>query len=160
VKSPQAVQQLSVSPVAGQSFPMLEYLDRIQEKRTGITANSQGLDPNILQNTTAAAVAAMQNAAAGRVELVARTFAETGVRDLFLNILHLLGKYQDKARIVRLQGKYVSVDPREWKSQYDVYINVGLGTGTREQQLTMLSMILQKQEALLGTPIGQASGWH
>jgi hypothetical protein len=116
VKSPQAVQQLTVAPVAGQSFPMLEYLDRIQERRTGITATSQGLDPNILQNTTAAAVAAMQNAAAGRMELIARTFAETGVRDLFLNILHLVGKYQDKARIVRLQGKYVSVDPREWKS--------------------------------------------
>jgi hypothetical protein len=125
VKSPQAVQQLTVAPVAGQSFPMLEYLDRIQEKRTGITATSQGLDPNILQNTTAAAVAAMQNAAAGRMELIARTFAETGVRDLFLNILHLVCKYQDKARIVRLAGKYVSVDPREWKSQYDVYINVG-----------------------------------
>jgi hypothetical protein len=40
--------------------------------------------------------------------------------------------------------------------QYDVYINVGLGTGTREQQLTMLSMILQKQEQLLGTPLGQS----
>ena len=157
VKSPQAVNPITVPPVAGQSFPMLEYLDRIQEKRTGITANSQGLDANILQNTTAAAVAAMQNAAAGRIELIARTFAETGVRDLFLNILHLVCKYQDKARIVRLSGKYVSVDPREWKSQYDVYINVGLGTGTREQQLTMLSMILQKQEQLLGTPgIGQA----
>jgi hypothetical protein len=157
VKSPQAVNPITVPPVAGQSFPMLEYLDRIQEKRTGITANSQGLDPNILQNTTAAAVAAMQNAAAGRIELIARTFAETGVRDLFLNMLHLVCKYQDKARIVRLEGKYVSVDPREWKSQYDIYINVGLGTGTREQQLTMLSMILQKQEQLLGTPgIGQA----
>jgi hypothetical protein len=157
VKSPQAVNPITVPPVAGQSFPMLEYLDRIQEKRTGITANSQGLDPNILQNTTAAAVAAMQNAAAGRIELIARTFAETGVRDLFLNMLHLVCKYQDKARIVRLEGKYVSIDPREWKSQYDIYINVGLGTGTREQQLTMLSMILQKQEQLLGTPgIGQA----
>ena len=157
VKSPTAVNPITVPPVAGQSFPMLEYLDRIQEKRTGITASSQGLDPNILQNTTAAAVAAMQNAAAGRIELIARTFAETGVRDLFMNILHLICKYQDKARIVRLSGKYVSVDPREWKSQYDVYINVGLGTGTREQQLAMLSMILQKQEQLLGTPgIGQA----
>jgi hypothetical protein len=155
VKSPGAVNPMSVPPVAGQSFPMLEYLDRTQEKRTGITAASQGLDPNILQNTTAAAVAAMQNAAAGRIELIARTFAETGVRDLFMNMLHLVCKYQDKARIVRLSGKYVSVDPREWKSQYDVYINVGLGTGTREQQLTMLSMILQKQEQLLGTPIGQ-----
>ena len=157
VKSPTAVNPITVPPVAGQSFPMLEYLDRTQEKRTGITAASQGLDPNILQNTTAAAVAAMQNAAAGRIELIARTFAETGVRDLFMNILHLICKYQDKARIVRLSGKYVSVDPREWKSQYDVYINVGLGTGTREQQLAMLSMILQKQEQLLGTPgIGQA----
>ena len=136
---------------------MLEYLDRIQEKRTGITSASQGLDPNILQNTTAAAVSAMQNAAAGRIELIARTFAETGVRDLFLNMLHLVCKYQDKARIVRLSGKYVSVDPRQWNTQYDIYINVGLGTGTREQQLAMLSMVLQKQEQLLGTPgIGQA----
>jgi hypothetical protein len=157
VKSPTAVNPITVPPVAGQSFPMLEYLDRIQEKRTGITSASQGLDPNILQNTTAAAVSAMQNAAAGRIELIARTFAETGVRDLFLNMLHLVCKYQDKARIVRLNGKYVSVDPRQWNTQYDIYINVGLGTGTREQQLAMLSMILQKQEALLGTPgIGQA----
>ena len=157
VKNPQAVQQLSVAPVASQSFPMLEYLDQVQQKRTGISQASQGLDANILQNTTAAAVAAMQNAAAGRIELIARVFAETGVRDLFLNILHLVLKYQDKARLVRLAGKYVQVDPREWKSQYDIRINVGLGTGTREQQLAMLAMVLQKQEQLLGSgAIGQA----
>jgi hypothetical protein len=157
VKNPQAVQQLTVAPVANQSFPMLEYLDQVQQKRTGINQNSQGLDANILQNTTAAAIAAMQNAAAGRIELIARTFAETGVRDLFLNILHLVTKYQNKARIVRLSGKYVEVDPRQWKTQYDVRINVGLGTGTREQQLAMLGMVLQKQEQLLGSgAIGQA----
>lgn len=157
VKNPQAVQQLSVAPVAGQSFPMLEYLDQVQQKRTGINQNSQGLDANILQNTTAAAIAAMQNAAAGRIELIARTFAETGVRDLFLNILHLVTKYQNKTRIVRLSGKYVEIDPRQWKTQYDVRVNVGLGTGTREQQLSMLAMVLQKQEQLLGSgALGQA----
>jgi hypothetical protein len=157
VKNPQAVQQLSVAPVAGQSFPMLEYLDQVQQKRTGINQNSQGLDANILQNTTAAAIAAMQNAAAGRIELIARTFAETGVRDLFLNILHLVTKYQNKPRIARLSGKYVEVDPRQWKTQYDVRVNVGLGTGTREQQLSMLAMVLQKQEQLLGSgALGQA----
>jgi hypothetical protein len=157
VKNPEAVQQLSVAPVAGQSFPVLEYLDSVQQKRTGINQNSQGLDANILQNTTAAAIAAMQNAAAGRIELIARTFAETGVRDLFLNILHLVTKYQNKPRIVRLSGKYVEIDPRQWKTQYDVRINVGLGTGTREQQLAMLAMVLQKQEQLLGSgALGQA----
>ena len=157
VKNPQAVSQLGVAPVANQSFPMLEYLDQVQQKRTGVNQNAQGLDANILQNTTAAAIAAMQNAAAGRIELIARTFAETGVRDLFLNILHLVTKYQNKPRIVRLSGKYVEVDPRQWKTQYDVRINVGLGTGTREQQLAMLAMVLQKQEQLLGSgQLGQA----
>jgi hypothetical protein len=136
---------------------MLQYLDQIQEKRTGVSMASQGLDPNILQNTTATAVAAMQNAAASKVELMARMFAEGGVRDMFKKILHLLCKYQDKPRVVRLRGKYVSIDPREWDSSYDVTVNVGLGTGNRQEQMAMLAMVLQKQEQLLGQGgIGQA----
>lgn len=155
VKNPNALQQLSVAPVAGQSFPMLQYLDGIQEKRTGISQASQGLDPNILQNTTATAIAAMQNAAGSKMELIARLFAEGGIRDLFKNVLHLLCKYQDKPRVIRLRGKYVSIDPREWDSSYDVTVNVGLGTGNRQEQMAMLAMVLQKQEQLLGTGIGQ-----
>jgi len=157
VKNPSAIGQLSIPPVAAQSFPMLQYLDGIQEKRTGVSMASQGLDPNILQNTTATAVAAMQNAAASKIELMARMFAEGGVRDMFKKILHLLCKYQDKPRVVRLRGKYVSIDPREWDSSYDVTVNVGLGTGNRQEQMAMLAMVLQKQEQLLGQGgIGQA----
>ena len=149
VKNPAAVQQLPVQAVAGQSFPMLEYMDNIQAKRTGVNDASQGLDPNILQNTTAAAIAAMQNAAGSKMELIARVFAETGVKDLFRNILHLLCKYQDKARVIRLRGKYVAVDPREWDTEYDITVNVGLGTGNRQEQMAMLGMILQKQEQII-----------
>jgi hypothetical protein len=149
VKNSDAVNALTVPLVAAQAFPMLEYMDRIQEKRTGITQSSQGLDPNILKNTTAAAVAMVQNAGAAKIELIARLFAETGVKDLFKCILHLVCKYQDKERVMRLRGKFVSIDPREWKSEYDLSINVGLGTGNQEQQMAMLRMILEKQEAIL-----------
>jgi hypothetical protein len=149
VKNIQAIQQLPVQAVAGQSFPMLEYMDNIQAKRTGVTEASQGLDPNILQNTTATAIAAMQNASAGKLELIARIFAETGIKDIFRNILHLLCKYQDKPRVIRLQGKFVPMDPREWDTEYDVTINVGLGTGTKQEQMAMLGMVLQKQEQML-----------
>jgi hypothetical protein len=149
VKNPQAVNALQVPLVASQAFPMLEYMDQIQQKRTGITNASQGLDPNILQNTTAAAVAMVQNAGAAKIELIARLFAETGVKDLFKCILHLVCKYQDKERVIRLRGKFVSIDPREWKSEYDLSINVGLGNGNQEQQMAMLRMILEKQEAIL-----------
>ena len=149
VKNPQAVTPLTVPLVAGQAFPMLDYMDQIQQKRTGVTQASQGLDPNILQNTTATAGAMVQNAGAARVELIARLFAETGVKDLFRNILHLVCKYQDKERIIRLRGKFVSIDPREWSNEYDLSINVGLGTGSKEQQMAMIAMVLDKQERII-----------
>jgi len=135
--------------MAGQAFPMLTYLDQVQQKRTGVTDASQGLDPSILQNVTAAAVASMQQASAGKIEMIARIFAETGVKSLFKGILHLLCKYQDKPRMIRLRGNYVSFDPREWSNQYDVDINVGLGAGNRQEQMAMLAMVLGKQEQML-----------
>jgi GrpB-like predicted nucleotidyltransferase (UPF0157 family) len=148
-KSPNAVQQLVVQNVANQAFPMLQYLDTVQSKRTGVSDASQGLDPSILQNVTAAAVASMQQAGAGKIELIARIFAETGVKSLFKGILHLLCKYQDKARVVRMRGEFVEFDPRTWANQYDVSINVGLGAGNRQEQMAMLSMVLAKQEQLI-----------
>ena len=151
IKNPNAIVPLTVPPTASQSFPMLQYLDQVQSKRTGVNDAQQGLDPNILQNTTATAVAAMQSAAAGKVEMIARIFAETGVKDLFEKILHLLCKYQDKARVIRLRGKYVSIDPREWVNGFDISINVGLGTGNKQEQMAMVAMVLQKQEQILGT---------
>jgi len=148
-KSQGAVQQLVVQNVAQAAFPMLQYLDTVQSKRTGVSDASQGLDPSILQNVTAAAVASMQQAGAGKIELMARIFAETGVKSLFQGILHLLCKYQDKARMVRMRGEFVEFDPRTWANQYDVSINVGLGAGNRQEQMAMLSMVLAKQEQLI-----------
>jgi hypothetical protein len=151
MKNPQALVPVNIAPTANQSFPMLEYLDSVQEKRTGVNAQSQGLDPNILQNTTATAVAMMQNAAASKVEMIARIFAETGVKDLFEKVLQLLCKYQDKERVIRLRGRYVSIDPREWANGFDISINVGLGTGNKQEQMAMIAAVLQKQEQILGT---------
>jgi hypothetical protein len=151
VKNVGAVAPMTVPPTAAQSFPLLQYLDVVQSKRTGVNDAQQGLDPNILQNTTATAVAAMQSAAAGKIELVARIFAETGVKDLYQKILQLLCKYQDKARVIRLRGNYVSIDPREWTNQFDMSINVGLGTGNKQEQMAMIAMVLGKQEEILKT---------
>ena len=151
LKNPTALVPLTVQSSAGQSFPMLEYLDNVQAKRTGVSDTQQGLDPNVLQNTTATAVATMSSAANGKLELVARIFAETGVKSLFQSIFRLICKYQKQARTLRIAGKYVPFNPREWSEQYGVSINVGLGNGSRTDQLATLQMILQKQEQILQT---------
>ena len=149
VKNPNALIPLQVPSVTGQAFPMFEYLDGVAAKRTGVTDASSGLDPDILSNVTATAVAAMMKSNSGKLELIARIFADTGVESLFRGILHLLGKYQDKPKLIRMRGKYVQYDPRTWANEYDISINVGLGSGDRDQKLAMLQMILAKQEQIL-----------
>ncbi len=144
-----AVQPLQVPEVSSSVFPALNYMDSIKEQRTGISRQSMGLDADALQSTTATAVAAMQAASQGKIEMIARVFAETGVRALFRGILHLVTKYQNKEKIIRLRNQFVPMNPREWESAYDVQINVGLGTAQRDQQIAFLSQIAQKQEQII-----------
>lgn len=146
-----AVQPLQVPEVSSSVFPALNYMDSVREQRTGISKQSMGLDADSLQSTTATAVAAMQAASQGKIEMIARVFAETGVRALFRGILHLVTKYQNKEKIIRLRNNFVTMDPRQWDNMYDVQINVGLGTGQREQQLATLFQIAAKQEGIMAT---------
>lgn len=146
---PDAVVPMATQWVGAQSFPMLEYVDGMRESRTGISKAFQGLDANALNNNTATAYAQMTNAAQSRVELIARIFAETGVKRLFQLVLGMVTKHQQKERIVRLRGKYVPMDPRGWTTEFDMSITVGLGTGNKDQQLQHLAMIAAKQEQVL-----------
>jgi hypothetical protein len=149
MKNANAIVPMTVQSNAGQSFPMLQYLDEIQAKRSGVSDASQGLNPDVLQNVTATAVSAMQSAAQGKLELIARIFADTGVSSLFKGILHLVCKYQQKERILRINNKYVPFDPREWNTEYNITVNVGLGTGSKQEQLATMQMILDKQEQII-----------
>ena len=143
VKSPGAVQRLDTPTLEPYSFQMLEYLDSIRESRAGVSKQSQGLDENALKShTTATAVAQVMSAAQQRVELIARNFAETGVKELMRVIYGLLQKNQDKQRVILLRNEWVPVRPDMWRDKMDCTISVGLGSGNRDQQLMHLSAIL------------------
>ena len=139
------IMPLSHPPLPASSFGMVEYMDSMKEKRTGITAYNQGLDSNSL-NKTATGVAQIMNASQQRIELVARTFAETGVKELFKLVHRLVRTTLTKPDIVRMRNKWVEVDPREWEDRNDLSISVGLGAGNKDQQLAHLMSILNMQK--------------
>ena len=58
----------------------------------------------------------------------------------------LIRKHSDKEMVVRLRNEWVPVDPRVWKTRYDMTISVGLGTGNREQQMQNLMMVMNVQK--------------
>ncbi len=106
-----AVRELTVPHSASASFPMMEYVDRVRQYRTGVAPASTGLEAETLENQTATAVNQMTAAANQRIELIARIFAETGVKDLFRGLLRLLIRHQDKPRVVRLRNQWVPMAP-------------------------------------------------
>jgi hypothetical protein len=147
-RAPNMVQPL-VTPFVGQAaFPVLDYLDQIKEGRTGMSKASMGLNPDALQSSTKAAVAATVSASQGRIELTARLMAE-GMRELFKTILFLVTTHQDKPRMIRLRNRWVQIDPRGWDNTMDVNINIGLGNGDTNERIATMMQILAKQESII-----------
>lgn len=133
--------------VAGQSFQMLSYLDEQAEKRSGISKGNQGIAPDDLNSNAAIGsmgVGMLQEAAAQRVELIARIFAE-GVKDLFRANLGLIIRNQQGPRILKITGTWTPVDPSSWKRQYELSVAVGLGTGNRDKMVNQMMQLISLQ---------------
>lgn len=127
-----------VGPAALQG---LEYIDTLRENRTGVTRYNQGVDANSL-NKTATGVNQIMTASQQRLELIARVFAETGVKRLFKGLLGLVCRYQDQKRMIRLRNTWIPMDPRSWNTEFDMTVTVGLGNGNRDMMAAQLMQIL------------------
>ena len=134
--------------IAGTTLPMVEAFDSLKETRTGATRYNQGLDAESL-NKTASGISQIMNASQKKTKLIARTFAETGIRDLFLGIHRDLRAGPMKEITMKLRGKWVSVNPRTWKDRTDMTVNIGMGKGDRDEKRQGLMLISQAQEKLM-----------
>jgi len=143
-----------VTPYVGQqAMPMLEYLQGMRENRTGVTRYNQGLDADSL-NKTATGIKQIKTAGQQRIKLIARIFAETLIKPCMQGILKLLTDGGMEKLAFRLRGEFVEYDPNEWRDSYDTTINVGLGTGDREQQMLYLNQILGQQMTMIQGGLG------
>ena len=139
-RSPNALQPIQTPALQQYSFEMLDYWDKLKAGRTGVNGATQGLPADVLKShVTQGAVQGALSNAQGRVELIARVFADTGVKRMFKNIYNLVQRYEDSKKIMRLNNAYYEVDPSSWKEDLDVSVEVGLGYGDQDVRLNNLS---------------------
>ena len=139
------VMSMPVQPLGAIIQPMIEYADSAKENRTGWTRYSQGMDADSL-NKTATGVRLIQQAGNERLALIQRSLAEQGLKPLMIGIHGLLRRHATKAETVRLRGKWVEIDPRQWKKRYDMTVSVGLGTMDKSMEIAAQQTILAAQE--------------
>ena len=137
---------LPTPSMVNELLPVISHMDSVTAHRTGISASTQGLDPDTLQGSTAKAYQTAMNASTAKIELMARMMAE-GVKDIALLLHGLIIRHQDKPMAMKLRNDWVEVDPRSWRKRYACSVNVGLGTGSREEMRSNLMMLGQVQQA-------------
>lgn len=132
-----AVFPVPVLPLAGHSYGLLESIDGWKENRTGVTRYNQGADADSL-NKTAQGISQIMAASQQRIELIARIFAETLVKDLLTAFAQMNVDYLDIPTNIRLNDGWQAVDPKSIDVKFDVAVDVALGTGSRDQRAQQL----------------------
>jgi hypothetical protein len=145
VTAPGMVNPLPTQPFNQSVYTLMDFLENVRQMRTGAGMHNQGLDASTFRNQTATGVSQVMSAAYARVEMIARIFAETGVKDLFKKLLKLMVESPVKDRVIKLRGEWVEVDPSTWNTEMGVEIQVGLGVGQAGERISYLTQLLQVQ---------------
>jgi hypothetical protein len=148
---------LSMEPteyVGDKMEPLLQRVDQLREQRSGVGKMRMGMDPNSLRQDRTLGSDMIQNQASKqRTKLIARTLAETIVAPMMLGILKLLTSGGFDTMFFKLRGQFVDLDPNEWRDHYNMTVNVGLGTGDVEHQMSALGGIGDMQLKLAQSPL-------
>ena len=151
----QAVMYTPIEQLQPQVFQFLEYMNTMKENRTGITRYNQGMDANSL-NKTATGITQIMNASNQRLELIARIFAETGIKQLFRHMIKMNQMYITEQTFIRITDKPKPIFPEDLEGTIDIVVNVGVVAGSKQQQAQSMQLLLgmypQLLQAGLATP--------
>jgi hypothetical protein len=157
VTEPGMMREVAVPFVAGAGLELIGQVDQVRDTRTGVTEMNSAVNTESLSKGSVGSegVQALMNAGAQRLRLIARVLAETGFKRMYYLMLKHVTQHQDRAQQVKINGRWLQIDPREWKNRYNMSVSVGVGTFGRQQQIANLTLLGQAQEQVM--PLGLAS---
>ena len=138
------------TPFLGQQMlPILELLDTVLQRRTGLSDAAKGLDPKALQSSTMLGVEAVINGQQERTELVARVLCETGFKDLFHGLFNEVCENPSQQRTLKINGNWVDYDTSTFDASMGVEVNATLGKGADTVRLMTLQQIKTDQQTIV-----------
>jgi hypothetical protein len=153
--------QLPVADIATRLLPVIQHVQQLRERRTGVGDMTTGIDADTLAQATKGAYMDAKGAANQRIEAIARIFAETGLAALYGSLHKLLMKHQDWPERFRLRQQWVTANPSEWQERANLTISVGLGTAGREEVRTnLMAMASAQQQAAQSQGLIQPANVH
>jgi hypothetical protein len=140
----------TATPFLGKDMaPVVELLNDVLQRRTGLSDAAKGLDPKALQSSTMIGVEAVINGAQERTELVARVLAETGYKDLFTGLFNEIVENPAQQRTLKVNGSWTDYDTSTFDASMGVEVNPTLGKGSDTVRLMTLQQIKTDQQTIV-----------
>ena len=136
------------SPIIDQLLPAINYIDGVKGNRTGVDKSTTMIDPDILKQSTEGAIQANMQQASQKVEMITRLLAETGIKELVLQVQKILRNHQTEPKSANIRGKFEQVTPSQWPERTQARVKVGIGTGTESEKQAKLAFLSQEQVKL------------
>ncbi len=146
---PGEVAPFVIPPLIENSLSVLEHLRQKSDRRLGSGQGSGALDPDVLNKQTATAVVAARDAAAIRMEMMARNIAETAFKRLAVLLLDAMAEALDAETIANVLGDEASEFDGAFDQEFDVEVVVGLGTGRDDERMGAIARVAGFQQSVL-----------
>ena len=159
VKQAGAMREIATPFVGQAGLAVIDYFNGVRDARSGVSEANQGLTGQEIakSNIGSQGVEVLASNAMQRIELMARVFAETGIKRLWLLTLKAVSQYQDRPDQIKVNGRWLSVDPREWRNKYRTTITVGMAGASRAAQIQNLLQILGLQQQAMAVGMADPS---
>jgi len=155
-KMPGGLNQLETQPIGHWTLPLIEHMNEVRENRTGVSRYNQGLDGDSL-NHTATGITRIMDAAEMRIKLMTRVIAETLIVDMFRGVHEMLQEFGEEKNVVQLNGKWETINPREWKKRRHLKVTFPISGAGKQQLIGFFMQMLGVQKEVLmqqGNPNG------
>jgi hypothetical protein len=140
VRRPDSVSPFQQNPLNPYIFQVLSTLTENNEKSTGISALSQGLNKDAISTQNSKGlVDNMMKASGGRGKIMARNFAYNFLVPLMLEVVRLGIIYKDK-RVIQVAGADLQVDAEAWTERTTCTVSQHLGYGEKDTAANELAM--------------------
>lgn len=152
-----AVEPEIKTPLPGEVFAFWEMLEREKDYHSGVPRSFQGVTSSSLHKTFRGQ-AQQINQATQRVSMMARIIAEQAIVPLIQAVIDLNIRFLDKETTFRYLNEDITINPDNLLGKYDIIVNIGTGTGDKEQTILYMQQLLglYRDLSMAGVPVANA----
>lgn len=150
-----SIRTLDKPPIGWDVYRLIEMFEGAKEQSSGVSRLNQGLQADSI-NKTARGLMELIQQAGKRLRMIARLFAEMGLKPLYRAMIWMEQEFCDRELVVSVSDtEDITINPGDLGGDFDLVINVGSGNADKHMVIQQMQMLMKQMAELTKSQVGQ-----